>query len=435
MDRRTFIGNSLATAAAAASLPSAAWARPGKSAFPRGFLWGAATAGHQIEGNNTNSDFWLLENVVPTVFSEPSGDACNSFELWRTDLDLAKALGLNSYRFSLEWSRIEPQQGKFSVAMLDHYKAVIDGCRSRGMTPIVTFSHWTVPIWFAAQGGWTAPSAPDLFARFCEKSARHLAENIGYAITLNEPNGLLIGRKMVPEGAILAQRPMLAAAAKKVGSDRFIGGPAFEFAGAMQDGLLRGHRAGFEAIKSVRSNLPVGFSLAIADDQAAGADSLRDSVRQEFYGAWLETARKDDFLGIQNYLTNKWNSTGLLPPPDGAVLNSDGFAVAPDSLAEAARYAHKACGRPIMVTEHGIVSGNDRLRVDFLPAAIQGLKRCMDEGVPVIGYMHWSLMDNFEWVAGFKSQYGLASIDRTSFKRTLKPSARIYSEIARRNSV
>jgi beta-glucosidase len=342
---------------------------------------------------------------------------------------------LNAYRFSLEWSRIEPEPGQFSIAMLDHYKAVIDGCRARHLTPVVTFSHWTVPIWFAAQGGWTHPDAPDLFARFCEKAARHLAKGIGYGVTLNEPNGLLIGRKLAPPIAMVAQRAMLEAAARRVGSATFVGGPTFEYAPAMQAGLLKGHRAAFSAIKSVRSDLPLGFSIAIADDEVKGPDSLRDSMRQEFYGAWLETAKQDDFLGIQNYQRNIWDAKGLVAPAADASLNSDGFEIVPTSLAGAAIYAHQVTGRPIMVTEHGVVSADDKLRAALIPAALAALKSAMDKGVPVMGYMHWSLMDNFEWVSGYKSRYGLASVDRTTFARTLKPSAAILGKIARTNKL
>jgi beta-glucosidase len=186
VDRRTFLMGASAAAGAALAAPALAHAKPGRS-FPKGFLWGAATAGHQVEGNNVNSDLWLLEQVKPSVFSEPSGDAVNSFELWPVDLDLVKSIGLNSYRFSIEWARIEPEPGMFSIAMLDHYKAMIDGCRKRGIAPLVTFCHYAAPRWFAARGGWLNPDAPSLFARFCERAMKHLGSGIGHAMTLNEP--------------------------------------------------------------------------------------------------------------------------------------------------------------------------------------------------------------------------------------------------------
>jgi beta-glucosidase len=170
-------------------MPAAARSvRSGHRRFPNGFLWGAATAAYQTEGNNISSDIWPLEHAQPTTYKEPSGDAANSFFMWATDMDIVKALGLTSYRFSLEWGRIEPVEGQFSIAMLDHYKAMIAGCRARGLTPIVTFNHFTAPIWFAAKGGWMSDDAPAVFARYCDRAARHLGEQIGYALTLNEPN-------------------------------------------------------------------------------------------------------------------------------------------------------------------------------------------------------------------------------------------------------
>lgn len=183
-DRRTVI----AGAGALAAMPATASmsARPVDPAFPKGFLWGAATAGHQVEGNNVNADCWLVANVKPSAYAEPSGDANNSFELWPTDLGLVRDMGLNTYRFSLEWARIEPEQGRFSAAMLDH--------------------------------------APALFARFCDVAARHLAGAIGYATTLNEPN--LTGKlqDLLPGDLLGKDKAMSAAAALASGTKEFRAG-------------------------------------------------------------------------------------------------------------------------------------------------------------------------------------------------------------------
>ena len=434
MTRREF-GKTALISAALSAVPASAQ-RTQRSSFPRGFLWGAATAGHQIEGNDVNSDFWLLENTKPTLFAEPVLDACNSFSLWPTDLDLVRSIGLNSYRFSLEWSRIEPEPGLFSVAMLDHYKAIVDGCRERGLKPIVTFSHWTVPLWFAAQGGWTNPDSPALFARYCDRAARHLADGIEYVVTLNEPDGLLIANRMVPDGAKQLQSAMLAEASRRTGVKRFVGGPAFVEAKEMQPNLLKGHRAGFAAIKAVRSSFLIGFSLAIVDEQSAGADnSMRDAMRDEFYGHWLETARQDDFIGIQNYTRRLWDAKGIVQPPAAAQRDQIGDEFYPASLANCARYVHEVTRKPIVVTEHGIATEDDTQRAALIPAALRELAKAMDDGVPVLGYVHWSLMDNFEWASGYRPKYGLASVDRKTFRRTLKPSAAVLGAIARRNGL
>jgi beta-glucosidase len=432
VDRRTF----LAAAAAAAALPAFAATRA-SSAFPKGFLWGAATAGHQVEGNNVNSDVWFLENVKPSVFSEPSGDAVNSFELWPADLDLVKSLGLGAYRFSLEWARIEPEPGLFSMVMLDHYKAMIEGCRARGIRPMVTFNHYTAPLWFTRQGGWLSADAPQLFARFCDRAARHLGAGISHAMTLNEPNIMPILRYVLPPFVIDLQRKMLAAAATKAGIAKFTGANAAnpEDIDAMTVNMIAGHKAARSAIKAVRSDLPVGFTLSMFDDTSVGAPAKRDAARKELYAAWLEVARDDDFMGVQNYERVLWGAEGRMPPPKEAILNAAGGEVYAPSLANAVRYAYSQTRKPIIVTEHGVNTNDDTIRAALIPAALAELRKAMDEGVPVQGYVHWSLLDNFEWIAGFKSQLGLVAVDRTTFKRTPKPSAGVYSAIVRRNAL
>ena len=157
-------------------------------AFPPGFLFGAATAGHQVEGDNSTSDTWFAELVTPTVFKEPSGRACNSYELWAEDLELAHGLGLSAYRFSVEWARIEPEEGEFSEEALAHYEAILDRCHELGLQPIVTFNHFTSPHWFAMRGGWLDPEAPALFARYCDRVMQAFGDKIGIAVTMNEPN-------------------------------------------------------------------------------------------------------------------------------------------------------------------------------------------------------------------------------------------------------
>jgi len=430
----------LAAGAALAAAPASAL-REGVqtgSTFPPGFLWGAATAGHQVEGNNTTSDLWLLEHLQPTPFAEPSGDACNSLLLWPRDLDLVRQLGLNCYRFSLEWARIEPEPGLFSTAMLDHYKSMIDGCRQRGLTPLVTFNHFTAPRWFAAEGGWTSPSAADRFARYCERAARHLAGDIGQAMTLNEPNLLQLLRTLpLPPAMWETSKAALAEAARACGTEKFVTAIVAtpEDMQTMTPHLIAGHRAGRDAIKSVRPDLPVGVTLAVVDDQAVGEGSLRDAKRAEIYGAWLEAAKGDDFIGVQNYERARWSAEGRMPPPPDAKRNDMGGEVYPPSLAGAVRYVHAATGLPIVVTEHGVGTDDDALRAELIPAALLHLKAAIDDGVPVQGYVHWSLLDNFEWVFGYRRRFGLVAVDRTTFERTPKPSAAVLGAIARRNAL
>ncbi|PQZ84536.1 MULTISPECIES: family 1 glycosylhydrolase [unclassified Brevundimonas] len=410
-------------------------------AFPDRFLWGAATAAYQVEGNNVNSDTWVSENVKPSIYRERSGDANNSFELWAEDLDIVKAMGLNTYRFSLEWGRIEPDPGQFSVAMLDHYKRIVEGCRERGLTPMVTFNHFTTPRWFAGMGAWTNPDSVGRFATFCDRAARHLAADIGYATTLNEPNLIRVLQNAVP-AAQLEQvtgyiKLMNAAAARAIGSDQFVAGNtiAVDDVEAMTTNMIAAHQQGRAAIKAVRSDLPVGLSLAIVDDQPAGPGSIYMAKREEQSGRWLEAVKGDDFLGVQNYEQARWDASGKVELQGEGDRNASNLLIVPESVANVVRYAHEKTGLPIMVTEHGFNTHEDAVRARNIPLALAELRKTLDEGVPLIGYVHWTLLDNFEWIYGYTHQYGLVAVDRETFVRTPKPSASVFGAIARRNAV
>lgn len=434
--RRGILGSTLAAALAGPAMADErqTLARQGTNTqFPAGFLWGAATAGHQVEGQNTNADIWLLEHTKPTIYKESSGDACDSFNRWPEDLDLIRSLGLNTYRFSLEWSRIEPAQGEFSLVMLDHYKRIIGGCRERGIIPVVTFNHYSVPIWFAAAGGWEAAGSVDHFARYCERAAHHLAAGIGLATTLNEPNILDALRWLplpFPPEMAQVQAAMLANAAKSCGSALFSSSNSGNI-DAMRANLLAGHRAGYMAIKSANPALQVGVSLTMGDDQAVGSPVARDKKREAVYGPWVRLiAEVGDFIGVQNYGRYRFDAKGPMQPPAGTELTQMGEEFYPGSLEGAVRYAHAATGKPVLISENGIATTDDSRRVAYIPQAIAGVRRAITDGVPVMGYIHWSLLDNFEWLFGYEPRYGLVAVDRQTFARQPKPSAFLYGRIA-----
>lgn len=402
--------------------------------LPDTFLWGVATSGHQTEGDNSASDTWFLEHTTPSLFREPSGLACRSHRLWETDLDLAAGLGLNAFRFSVEWARVEPERGVVCAEALDHYERVVDGCLERGLAPLVTFSHFTAPHWFAAAGSWLAADAPALFAEQCDRVMARFGDRIAYGVTLNEPNLeqlLQAGAKLPAEAEALKAR-MLAAAARAAGSDTYasanvIPGDRLE---QFQAAFTRAHRAARDAIKARRGDLPVGVSIAIADEVAIpGGEARRDAKRAAVYDHWLREARADDFIGVQNY-------ERIVHGPDGEVAvegerNGMGTAIAPGSLAGAVRYAHEVSGVPVLVTEHGIQTSDDAQRAAFVPAAVRELATEAGAGTPVLGYCHWTLMDNFEWIFGYGAQLGLHEVDRMTFQRRPKPSAQAYAEVVR----
>ena len=410
-----------------------------KRTFPRGFRWGVASSGHQTEGGNAQSDTWFLEQVEPTVFRVPSGQACDSYRRWREDVDLVAELGLDAYRFSVEWARVEPADGEFSAEALAHYRAIVDHCLVAGITPVLTYNHFTSPHWFARRGGWLDPRAPAVFARYCGRVTEHLGDGIGWAVTLNEPNlPRLLSWLDIPEAVRGLERATLLAASEQAGV------PAYRVANivlteemdAMADGMTAGHQAAKEAIKARRPDLPVGLSLAIVDDQVVGDDaSVRDRKRAEVYGRWLAVAREDDFVGVQNYERTRYDGAGRVPPLPDATLNQVGWEVHPLSLAGAVRYAHEATGVPVLVTEHGLAHDDDTYRAAFIGPALEGLLDAVEDGVPVAGYLHWTLLDNFEWIFGYDVRFGLHEVDRETFARRAKPSAAVYSAIARANAV
>jgi beta-glucosidase len=408
-------------------------------AFPNKFLWGCATAGHQVEGNNTSSDFWTMEHLPQSMFKEPSGDACDHYHLYPQDIAMLADLGFNTYRFSLEWARIEPEEGFFSNAELDHYRRMLATCQEHHLTSLLTYSHFSIPLWFAKKGGWQNPQAASLYARFCGKATRHLGDLVGYASTLNEPDipQLLNWFNLpgTPEGMTIAQ--MMQAAQANV--QKQLNAPEFAdlFLGdgkKTRDGLLAAHAKGRDAMKSVRPDMPVGFNLAMSDDQAAPEDSHLEEKRAEVYGPWLEAAKHCDYLGVQTYSRSIVGKRDL-PAPKGAEVTQTGMEFYPECVEHVVRYAAKEAGVPIFVTENGIATEDDTRRVEYYRRALAGLKRAIDDGVDVRGYVAWSLMDNFEWMSGYTPKYGLVAVDLATEKRTIKPSAAFLGNIARRNAL
>ncbi len=427
--------NSLANALAN-SQPAAAEI---SKAFPANFLWGCATAGHQVEGNNTNSDLWAVEHLPGSFFKEPSGDACDHYHRYPQDISMLADLGFNTYRFSLEWSRIEPEEGFYSRAELDHYRRMLATCHEHGLKTMLTYSHFSIPLWFAKKGGWEFAGAPDLFARFCGKVTNHLGDLIDYASTFNEPDiPQLLNWFNLPEAQGKSLTEMFAQNLSKVRQQ--LNAPQFSglFLTAdpkkTRDGLLASHQKGRAAMKAARPNLPVGFNLAMLDDQPAPTDSHVAEKRADVYGPWLEVAKQCDYLGVQTY-SRAIVAKKDLPPAKGVEVTQVGWEYYPECVEHVVRYAAKETGVPIYVTENGIATNDDTRRVAYYLAALAGLKRAIDDGVDVRGYIAWSLMDNFEWMSGFEPKFGLVAVDLATQQRTIKPSATILGNIARKNSL
>ncbi len=405
--------------------------------FPAGFLWGVAGAAHQIEGGNINCDSWVLEHIPGSPFVEPSGDACDHYHRYPEDIALIKSLGFNSYRFSIEWARIEPEEGEFSYAALDHYRRMLEACHASGLTPLVTYHHFTSPRWFAAKGGWEVLANADYFARYCERATAHLGDLIGAVCTLNEPNvGLLIQYMgHMPSDEAMLNAPYRRAAARAVGSDDFAAFPNCRHAPA-RDTFLKAHRLAFDAIKAGPGSFPVGLTLAMVDHQAVpGGEAARDAARAAIDEPFLETARQDDFIGVQTYSRMRHGPEGVLPPEAGVPVTQMGYEFWPEALEGTIRYAHAFTGKPVIVTENGIGTENDAERIEYVRRALRGVQHCLQDGLPVRGYCYWSVFDNFEWSQGYRPKFGLIAVDRVTQTRTLKPSAEWLGQIARANTL
>lgn len=406
--------------------------------FPTKFLWGAATAAHQVEGNNVNSDSWLLEYLPHSMYKEPSGDACDHYHLYEQDINLLADLGFNAYRFSIEWARIEPEKAHFSRAELEHYRHMLEACHRRGLTPLVTYSHFTLPRWFAFQGAWENPESADLFARYCERATAHLGDLISYAATFNEPDLPYLFRWLAPPGTPPGSNLAATMTANKEKARQQLKAPLFSSfligdAEKSRENMIAAHTRGKSAIKSVKSSIPVGLTLAMEDDQPAGPNSRFAEKQADVYGPWLKLAKQDDFIGVQTYTRQRIGSRAL-PPPEGAELTQVGNEFYPEALEHTVRYASKEAGVPVIVTENGVATENDARRVEYIQRAVAGLKRCVDDGIDVRGYIHWSFLDNFEWIFGYGPKFGLVAVDRETQKRTVKPSATMLGKIATSHS-
>lgn len=402
-------------------------------AFPESFLWGAATAAHQVEGNNINSESWVLEHLPETVYAEPSGDACDHYHRYPSDIALLAELGFNAYRFSVEWSRIEPEEGEFSTAALDHYRRMLATCHEHGIAPMVTYHHFTSPRWLHRYGGWLDEKIPERFARYCERVTDHLGDLITAACTLNEPNIAFVLSKILPFD--MQSEPWWAAAAEAFGvSPDKLGLFQFVASDHARETILAAHRRAVDVIKAGPGDFPVGLTLALLDIQSNGEENSRfEEFRRDLSDNYLEQLTGDDFVGVQNYGRLVVGPDGMVHPGDDVETNQMGEEFYPQGLEGAIRYAAKVAGVPVYVTENGMATTDDSRRLEYFKGALQGVVNCLDDEIDVRGYFCWSALDNFEWVSGYGPKFGIIAVDRATQERTPKPSAHWLGNVAREN--
>ena len=401
--------------------------------FPDGFLWGTATAGHQIEGNNVNSDWWARELTMPGM--ELSGDACDSYHRYREDIALLADAGLTSYRFSLEWSRIEPVPGHFSKAELAHYRRMIEYCFERNVTPVVTLQHFTTPQWFANDGGWLAPDASEKFQRYVT-AATDILDGVEWVVTMNEPNMqaaiMTAMRRMQQNQGAQWQSPTVEAEGEKKQTHSDFLTYADPEIGRTFTAI---HHAARDIVRA-RTSAKVGWTIAAgALTPAPGGEEKLLEIRYGKEDVYWEGSRGDDFVGVQAYSSQEVDANGLVPHPPHPDNTLVGTAYRPDALSMAVRHAWDVTGGvPVLITENGIATADDNQRIRYTAEALAGLHETIAEGIDVRGYLHWSLLDNFEW-GHWEPTFGLIAVDRDTFVRTPKPSLAWLGSVAQHNAL
>jgi len=399
--------------------------------FPRDFLWGAATSAHQVEGGNRWNDWSRSEREgrVPHA----SGEACRHWQLYESDFDLARSWGHNAHRFSLEWSRIEPKPGAWDSEALAHYARVVRALRERSMEPIVTLHHFTNPDWFTASGGWLRRDAPALFTRYVERVKDVLGGEVRYWITINEPTIYVL------HGFVTGDWPPHAR------------GAWMQAARALR-GMARAHVTAYRSLRSGSDPPLVGFAHSspwiVPCDPSRPADRMaawvRDLALNRLFLRLIGASRVGqplDFLGINYYSrtfvrgergVRRWLGEKCEQDhhPDRGPSSDAGWEVYPPGL-ESSLERFSRLDIPLIVTENGIATRDERLRWTYLQEHLEALGRAVARGLPVIGYLFWSLMDNFEWALGTEARYGLAEVDFETQSRSPRPAARLLAEVSR----
>ena len=385
--------------------------------FPDGFLWGASTAAHQIEGGNTTSDWWEREfgrspDAAATPIEHVSGDAADSYHRYPEDMRLLRDAGLTAYRFSIEWARIEPESRFVSLAQLDHYRRMVDTARDLGLTPIVTLHHMTNPAWFARDVGWGDPRAVDHFGRFVQLALPILTD-VELVCTINEPN-------------IVAT----IAAPANTGWD---GNGLPPGDAAITEHLISAHQLAVALVRSTgaKAGWSVGTQAYLPEP---GFEDAADDWGRSREDVFLDAAEGDDWIGIQAYTRTRIGEGGALPVPDDAEQTLTGWEYYPGALEVGIRRSWERNQTPIYVTENGIATQDDARRIDYTTAALRGVESAIADGIDVRGYLHWSALDNYEW-GSYTPTFGLIGWDHGTFERTPKPSLGWLGEVAQANGL
>lgn len=401
--------------------------------FPEDFIWGTATSAHQVEGNNTNSDWWRYEQTKETegrVFPiEPSLEACDSYNRYEEDFDLCKQMNNNGVRISIEWARIEPAEGEFSSEEIEHYRKVLQTAKDKGLKTFVTLHHFTSPIWLADKGGWHNPKTASLFARYSKRVAEELDSLIDAYMTINEPQ---VYSYLGYRGAYDWQREAIA---------RWV--PAkqnYVLALINQLTFMYSHVRAYKAIKKVNKDALIGIVKNISWFETDPYDTrVLDVLATKFLNflgrdfILRPIKRYLDFIGLNYYFTNRIKNFKNANPND--YVSDLGWWINPGGLQKILEYL-KVYNVPIYITENGLADATDRYRKRFIRDHLISTALAIKNGAKVKGYFHWSLIDNYEWHHGYSPRFGLIEIERdNNLTRRPRPSFYYYAEICKNKFV
>ena len=382
--------------------------------FPKNFYWGAATSAHQVEGNNHND--WSEWEKSPARIADLkrrglnpdnfiSGRACDHYNRFREDFDIAKKLGHNAHRFSIEWSRIEPEEGKFDEREIEHYREIIKALRDRGIEPFVTLWHWPLPLWIQKNGGWESRKIITFFSRYCQRIASEFRDKVTYWMILNEPQywfwNVYVGHKFPPQRSWLHAVPVY-------------------------KNLSAAHREVYRTMKKINPN----FQIGIVESTGVYSPHIVHFLLSPFRNFLFPSLVKGhfDFFGL-----NYYRKVSLFGRREGSVSAEIGWEIYPQGFYMIIREAYRRFNKPIMITENGIADSHDKQRAKFIRDHIIAMKKAMEEGIDIRGYLHWSLLDNFEWDSGFSPRFGLVEVDYKTLERHIRPSAWVYKKLIESN--
>lgn len=379
-----------------------------KLTLPQGFLFGAATSPHQTEGDNVNSDWWALEHAQNSAIPEVSGDACDSYNHWREDMQLLHDNGFNAYRFGIEWARIQPDPETVDYQAVNHYREMIETATTLGLAPCITLYHFSTPQWFAQEGGWLSPRAVERFASYIRSILPILDSSVAGIVTINEPNMVSVFSAIFSGKATVSPDGLLPNPDKSV-----------------VESLIKAHCAARDLLHKALPGVPIGWSVANQCVQSLpGGESAAERYSSAIEDPFIKAAQEDDFIGVQAYTRTVFDSHGKKIIPDQNAMTSNGWEFYPQAVSEAVKKTHSIIPHvPVIVTENGISTTDDKRRIAYTRDALTGLSGLLEQGYPLRGYFHWSLLDNYEW-GSWKPTFGLVSVNRESgrYERIAKPS-------------